>query len=232
MADDGERLIGGWPIRIRNTTGELAFETMTISDATRQDYGHWYLTRPLAPGPYLVEEGTQEGWAQTCPGTTLLGYLIDWHDNGTYELLYPVSAGLRGLDFGNLPPYPGHDPTATATLQPGPIASSCLLLPIVLHGGSPAPIATATPTDDSVMPTATATPTPPGPCNYVGNSNTGKLHYPSCTYASRISPEHRVCFATCAEAIAQGYVPCQICKPCGGALAHERVGGMEHSTRR
>ncbi len=128
-------------------------------------------------------------------------------------------------------------PTATATMQPEAQGLWCLLLPIVLGdvGTAPTPTLTEVALPTPTM-TATGTPTPtptaPGPCNYVGNSSTLKFHYPSCTYASRISAEHRVCFASCEDAIAEGYVPCQVCKPCQGASVHERVGGMEDAARR
>jgi len=47
---------------------------------------------------------------------------------------------------------------------------------------------------------------------YIGNSNTKKFHKTTCSYVSSISPENKVTI-TKANAIAQGYVPCKVCKP-------------------
>lgn len=49
--------------------------------------------------------------------------------------------------------------------------------------------------------------------NYIGNSNTGKFHYPSCYWVSRMSENHKVYFDSREEAINSGYVPCKVCKP-------------------
>lgn len=48
---------------------------------------------------------------------------------------------------------------------------------------------------------------------YVGNSNTMKFHHKNCKSAKKISPEHRVPFATSQDARNAGYVPCKQCKP-------------------
>lgn len=48
---------------------------------------------------------------------------------------------------------------------------------------------------------------------YVGNSNSHKFHYTSCRYASKISPSHRVPFASRDAAIAARYAPCKVCDP-------------------
>lgn len=49
--------------------------------------------------------------------------------------------------------------------------------------------------------------------NYVGNSNTMKFHYTSCSSAKKISENNRVYFETRDEAISCGYIPCKRCNP-------------------
>jgi uncharacterized protein YraI len=65
-------------------------------------------------------------------------------------------------------------------------------------------------------PTATVPPAPtgtPDPCRYVGNKSSKKLHFATCEYAIKMSPQNRVCFASREQAIAEGYEPCQVCQP-------------------
>jgi micrococcal nuclease len=69
---------------------------------------------------------------------------------------------------------------------------------------------TPTPTPSE---TETYSPPPPAAHNYVGNSNTKKFHFPSCSSVPTIHPEHVVYFTTRDEAISAGYVPCKKCNP-------------------
>lgn len=69
---------------------------------------------------------------------------------------------------------------------------------------------TPTPTPSE---TETYSPPPPAAHNYVGNSNSKKFHFPSCSSVPTISPEHVVYFTTRDEAISAGYVPCKKCNP-------------------
>jgi len=48
---------------------------------------------------------------------------------------------------------------------------------------------------------------------YVASVNSGKFHIPTCRHATRILPANLIEFATRAEAIASGRVPCGTCKP-------------------
>ncbi|AVX31511.1 micrococcal nuclease [Carboxydocella thermautotrophica] len=48
---------------------------------------------------------------------------------------------------------------------------------------------------------------------YLGNSNTRKFHFPSCQWAQKISPAHRVWFNSREQAVKAGYAPCKVCKP-------------------
>ncbi len=73
---------------------------------------------------------------------------------------------------------------------------------------------------DKSLPVSTApviTPMPTIPAQstgvYVGSIKSDKYHYPSCTYAHKILAENQIWFASEAEALAAGYVPCGVCKP-------------------
>lgn len=42
-------------------------------------------------------------------------------------------------------------------------------------------------------------------CAFVGSKNSDKYHLPKCSWAKRIKPENRVCFASAADAESKGY---------------------------
>jgi len=48
---------------------------------------------------------------------------------------------------------------------------------------------------------------------YIGNRNTMKFHYPSCSSVGDMNPANKVPLATRDQAIAGGYVPCKRCNP-------------------
>ena len=48
---------------------------------------------------------------------------------------------------------------------------------------------------------------------YIGNSNTGKFHFASCRWVSKMYDYHKVYFDSRDEAINAGYVPCKVCRP-------------------
>ena len=48
---------------------------------------------------------------------------------------------------------------------------------------------------------------------YVLNTNTKKIHYPSCSSVEKIKPENYATTDDYNSAIAQGYVPCKKCEP-------------------
>lgn len=52
-----------------------------------------------------------------------------------------------------------------------------------------------------------------GSGSYVGNSNTGKFHFSSCSSVSKMSDRNKVFFSNRNAAVNQGYVPCKICNP-------------------
>jgi len=54
---------------------------------------------------------------------------------------------------------------------------------------------------------------PPEEYLYVGNSNSMKLHYPSCESVRSISEKNKVYFDSYDDAISQGYEPCGNCNP-------------------
>ncbi|MDO5860087.1 thermonuclease family protein [Methanobrevibacter sp.] len=49
--------------------------------------------------------------------------------------------------------------------------------------------------------------------SYVGNANSGKFHYASCSSVNKMSEGNKVFFTSRDEAINQGYVPCKRCNP-------------------
>ena len=52
-----------------------------------------------------------------------------------------------------------------------------------------------------------------GAAAYIGNRNTKKFHYPSCSSVGDMNPANKVPLATRQQAIAGGYVPCKRCEP-------------------
>jgi len=48
---------------------------------------------------------------------------------------------------------------------------------------------------------------------YIGNKSTKKLHYPTCSSVGDMKDSNKIEFRSVAEATAQGYQPCQKCKP-------------------
>ena len=77
-------------------------------------------------------------------------------------------------------------------------------------------VALATDIPTPKPPTATVRPAPTAtadPCRYVGNKSSKKLHFATCEYAIKTSPQNRVCFAVRDQAIAEGYEPCKVCQP-------------------
>lgn len=49
--------------------------------------------------------------------------------------------------------------------------------------------------------------------NFIGNSNSRKFHYETCSAAKKMHIRNKVIFHTKKEAINAGYEPCGICKP-------------------
>lgn len=50
-------------------------------------------------------------------------------------------------------------------------------------------------------------------CPYIGNRNTKVLHHAWCSSVAQMKSSNKVCFATKEEALAQGYRPCENCRP-------------------
>ena len=48
---------------------------------------------------------------------------------------------------------------------------------------------------------------------YIGNKNTGKFHYSSCSSVDAMNPRNKVYIDSREEAIDMGYVPCKRCNP-------------------
>jgi hypothetical protein len=54
---------------------------------------------------------------------------------------------------------------------------------------------------------------------YVGSDTSDSYCYPSCHHAQRIAPQHRITFASEAQAQRVGYHPCNVCRPPEAQLA-------------
>lgn len=67
----------------------------------------------------------------------------------------------------------------------------------------------------SSAPAPSAAPQPSGPAgaSYIGNRNTGKFHYASCSSVGDMNPANKVPLATREQAVSAGYVPCKRCNP-------------------
>lgn len=62
-------------------------------------------------------------------------------------------------------------------------------------------------------PAVTAEPESGSEAAYIGNANTKKFHYPSCSSVSQMNESNKVSFSSRDEAISSGYDPCQRCNP-------------------
>jgi len=48
---------------------------------------------------------------------------------------------------------------------------------------------------------------------FVGSIASNKYHYPTCYWATRISPENQIWFSSSQDAQNHGYVACSVCHP-------------------
>jgi len=55
----------------------------------------------------------------------------------------------------------------------------------------------------------------PASCAYIGNKASKIFHAATCGSVKQMSDANKVCLASIADALAQGYRPCGTCKPCG-----------------
>ncbi|MEG6615417.1 stalk domain-containing protein [Peptococcaceae bacterium 1198_IL3148] len=70
----------------------------------------------------------------------------------------------------------------------------------------PVPIVTPKPEPTPQVPAVTTG-------QFVGSAESDKYHEPGCRYAEKITAENKVWFKDAADAQAQGYAPCGVCKP-------------------
>lgn len=73
--------------------------------------------------------------------------------------------------------------------------------------------AAATTSASAVAASAVATAPVTSAGGYIGNKNTKKFHYSSCSSVGRMSEKNKVTLATRDAAINAGYSPCQVCHP-------------------
>lgn len=69
----------------------------------------------------------------------------------------------------------------------------------------------ATQASQAASPAPAPAPAPSG--SFVGSSKSDVYHYPSCTYAGRISSANLVTFSSPQDAASRGYRPCKVCHP-------------------
>ena len=69
---------------------------------------------------------------------------------------------------------------------------------------------TPSPTKRTVRAAATKAPSKQ---TYIGNKNTKKFHYPTCSSVGQMKESNKVTLASRDEAINKGYVPCKKCNP-------------------
>ncbi|MEM7536066.1 MAG: SdrD B-like domain-containing protein [Chloroflexota bacterium] len=81
--DSDEPVIPGWPIYLYDAAGNLIGKTVTDENGV-------YCFMNLPPGPYIVEEGMQDGWVQTFP------------DSGVHQVDLEPGQQVDGLNFGNM----------------------------------------------------------------------------------------------------------------------------------
>ena len=65
----------------------------------------------------------------------------------------------------------------------------------------------------AVSPTGASPPAPTGDKDWVGSTYTKEYHFPGCSIAMRITPPHKIWFASWQQALDSGYHPCPVCKP-------------------
>ena len=109
---------------------------------------------------------------------------------------------------------PAPSPTPKPTETPAPMPESTPeLLPLAVEDeAAEAPDRALT--AEEVEPTPEPTPTPAQAFDYVLNTNTKKIHRPTCASVGDILPKNRQdVTGTLEEFVAQGYDPCKRCKP-------------------
>lgn len=80
---------------------------------------------------------------------------------------------------------------------------------------SAAPAASASRPAAPTAPSRQASQPAPAPVagGFIGNKDSKIVHRSDCKMAAKISAAHRVAFASAADAKAQGYKACKVCKP-------------------
>jgi methylphosphotriester-DNA--protein-cysteine methyltransferase len=85
--------------------------------------------------------------------------------------------------------------------------------------GKGAPPVSLSPGTSEAPPGAPSAAAPAAPV-YIGHTGTKKVHLASCSWAEKMSERNRTQFNSYQEAVAEGYIPCKVCKPdmaAGGA---------------
>ncbi|MGE5565720.1 MAG: MSCRAMM family protein [Parcubacteria group bacterium] len=112
----GETGVAGWSIYLYNDNGDGVLGAGdTLADSTTTDSSGYYEFGDLAPGKYIIVEGTQSGWTQTAPnGSDADPESTDVNGSGSgyaeYGYAIDLTAGTENEDnnFGNyMIPGPG-----------------------------------------------------------------------------------------------------------------------------
>lgn len=129
-----------------------------------------------------------------------VGLYLMWHNNLFKEKTRFIVSGVLAffLVVGLFSPNTSADSSTQIASKPTPTA--------VAVTPTPTPAPTPTPT-----PKPTPTPTPASSGTYIGNTNTGKFHRPSCHTLPK--EKNRIYFDSRDEAISSGYDPCKNCDP-------------------
>ena len=107
-------------------------------------------------------------------------------------------------------PSPASTPTVKPTQTPTPPSTPA---PTPTPTPTPAPTPQPTPTPTPI-PTPVPTQIPVPGLHYVLNTNTMKVHKPSCSSVKDIKPQnYKEYTGTRDQVIAMGYVPCKRCNP-------------------
>lgn len=97
-----EPLMGRWEIRLIQAGTGVEYAAVTNASSTSEFYGYWFAPKDLPAGIYYVYECGKPGWVQTYPTINKGVYHINYHEDGTFELLSPSPRPYYGLSFGNM----------------------------------------------------------------------------------------------------------------------------------
>ncbi len=93
--------MGRWEVRLIQAETGVEYAAWTNSSPTSAFYGYWFPPKDMPAGLYYVYESGKPGWVQTHPNVNKGVYHINYHEDGTFELLSTPPRPYYGLSFGN-----------------------------------------------------------------------------------------------------------------------------------